>query len=248
MEIHDVKSAIEAVLFAAGDPVPLEKLSEILEVESETVERLMQDLQDEYKFNRRGLRILRLEESYQLSSAPEYAEEVKKVLDIRKPPPMSKAALEILSIVAYYQPVTRAYIDQIRGVDSSYTVGLLADRGLIEDCGFLEVPGRPRLFRTTAGFLRTFGISSVEELPELPDLSGETEGQMTLLETLPSPDAPVAEPEADFSAAEDTPPVDSPGESDELPAALEENPSPGEWAPENSGILEEGGSHAAESE
>ena len=133
----------------------------------------------QYSYERRGIRLLRLDASYQLCSAPEYADYVRKTLESRKPARLSQPALEVLAIIAYYQPVTRAYVDQVRGVDSSYTVGLLLERDLIEESGRLAVPGRPILYRTTKTFLRSFGLSSLEELPELP--SGTQEGdQMTL--------------------------------------------------------------------
>ncbi|HAJ66402.1 MAG TPA: SMC-Scp complex subunit ScpB, partial [Clostridiales bacterium] len=120
----------------------------------------------------RGIRLLHLGDKLQLCSAPEYAPYITKALEQRKPPMLSPSALETLAIVAYFQPVTRAYIDQVRGVDSSYTVSTLLERGLIEPAGKLDVPGRPSLLRTTDVFLRTMSVSSLEELPKLPDMSG----------------------------------------------------------------------------
>lgn len=172
MEIQNLKSAIEAILFAAGEPVPAARISLILEVDEESVYAAAKELSDEYSFNQRGIRLLKLDKSLQLCSSPEYAVVISKTLEQRKPPMLSQPALETLAVVAYFQPVTRAYIDQVRGVDSSYTVGVLLDRGLIERCGKLDVPGRPSLLRTTDVFLRTMGVSSLEELPELPDISG----------------------------------------------------------------------------
>lgn len=171
MDNDNIKSAVEAILFAAGEPVPAARISLILETEEEKVYSAAKELSDEYAFNRRGVRILRLDNKLQMCSSPEYAGVISKVLEQRKPPMLSQPALETLAVVAYFQPVTRAYIDQVRGVDSSYTVGVLIDRGLIERCGKLDVPGRPSLLRTTDVFLRTMGISSLEELPELPDIS-----------------------------------------------------------------------------
>ena len=124
---------------------------------------------------------MKIDDSWQLCSAPDYAEAIRKAFEIRKPAKLSQPALEVLTIIAYYQPTTRAYVDQIRGVDSSYTVGLLLDRGLIEECGRLQVPGRPRQYRTTKQFLRAFHLSSLKDLPELPDDIGE-DGQMRLNE------------------------------------------------------------------
>ena len=171
MEIENIKPAIEAILFAAGEPVPAARLSLILEAEEDDVFSAAKELADEYSFNRRGLRILKLDNKLQMCSSPEYAGIISKTLEQRRPPMLSQPALETLAVIAYFQPVTRAYIDHVRGVDSSYTVGVLLDRGLIERCGKLDVPGRPSLLRTTDVFLRTMGVSSLEELPELPDIS-----------------------------------------------------------------------------
>ena len=171
METVNIKSAIEAILFAAGEPVPAARISLILGVDEVDVFAAAKELSDEYSFEQRGIRLLRLENKLQLCSSPEYASVITKTLEQRKPPMLSQPALEALAVVAYFQPVTRAYIDQVRGVDSSYTVGVLLDRGLIERCGKLDVPGRPSLLRTTDVFLRTMGVSSLDELPELPDIS-----------------------------------------------------------------------------
>ena len=135
---------------------------------------------DYYAFERRGIRLLKIEDSWQLCSSPDYADVIRKAFEIRKPAKLSQPALEVLTIIAYYQPATRAYVDQIRGVDSSYTMGLLLERGLIEECGRLQVPGRPRQYRTTKQFLRAFHLASLDDLPEMPDLGGD--GQMRLNE------------------------------------------------------------------
>lgn len=180
LEMKDIESAIEGILFASGEPVGIERICMALELDRATVELVLQKLSDYYSFERRGMRLVRMEESYQLCSAPEYADYIRKAFEIRKPAKLSQPALEVLTIIAYYQPTTRAYIDQIRGVDSSYTVGLLLDRHLIEECGRLQVPGRPRLYRTTKAFLRAFHLNSLEELPEMPGM--ETDGQMRLEE------------------------------------------------------------------
>lgn len=179
MEVKELESALEGVLFAAGEPVPVERLCLGLEVDRPTLDAVAQRLMDKYSYERRGIRLLRLETSYQLCSAPEFAPYIRKTLESRKPARLSQPALEVLAIIAYYQPVTRAYVDQVRGVDSSYTMGLLQERELIEEAGRLAVPGRPVLFRTTKNFLRSFGLSSLEELPELPSSTKEGE-QMTL--------------------------------------------------------------------
>ena len=150
------------------------------ELDRPTAELVLQKLMDYYSFERRGMRLLRLEDSWQLCSAPEYADVIRRAFEIRKPAKLSQPALEVLTIIAYYQPTTRAYVDQIRGVDSSYTVGLLLDRHLIEECGRLQVPGRPRLYHTTKAFLRAFHLNSLEDLPEMPGMGAD--GQLRLAE------------------------------------------------------------------
>ena len=168
----DVKSALEAILFAAGDSVPIARLSLILGTDEAEIERALDVLTAEYEMQERGMRILRLDDKAQMCSAPEFAEVISKCMEQRKPPVLSQAALETLAVVAYFQPVTRAYVEQVRGVDSSYSIGMLTERGLIEECGRLEVPGRPAVFRTTDVFLRTMGVSALSELPLLPEVSG----------------------------------------------------------------------------
>lgn len=167
----DILSVIEAILFAAGESVPVARLSLILGVGEDEVLAAARELREKYECDQRGMRILQLDDRLQMCSAPEFAPYISKVLEQRKPPMLSQPALETLAVVAYFQPVTRAYVEQVRGVDSSYTVSALCERGLIEECGRLEVPGRPAIFRTTDVFLRTMGISSLAELPPLPDMS-----------------------------------------------------------------------------
>lgn len=179
MELKEMEAALEAILFAAGEPVNVERICLTLEMDKETVDAVCQRLADQYSYDRRGLRLIRMDNSYQLCSAPEYADLIRKTFESRKPAKLSQPALEVLSIIAYYQPVTRAYIDQVRGVDSSYTVGLLLERELIEEAGRLAVPGRPIQYRTTKNFLRSFGMSNLDELPELPSSTPE-DGQITL--------------------------------------------------------------------
>ncbi|WP_297720379.1 SMC-Scp complex subunit ScpB [Intestinimonas sp.] len=178
-DLKEIQSAMEAVLFAAGEPVGVERLCLALEIDRATADAVAQKLMDDYSYSRRGIRLVRLDTSYQLCSAPEYADLIRKTFESRRPPRLSPPALEVLAIIAYYQPTTRAYVDQVRGVDSAYTVGLLLDRELIEECGRLAVPGRPILYRTTPTFLRSFGLSSLEELPELPAAAPE-EGQLSM--------------------------------------------------------------------
>lgn len=171
MDIIEIKHALEAILFASGDPVPAARISLILGVSEDDVIAAANELKSELSYNMRGVRLVFLDDKLQLCSAPEYASVITKTLEQRKPPTLSQPALETLAVVAYFQPVTRAYIDQVRGVDSSYTVSVLLDKGLIERCGKLDVPGRPSLLRTTDVFLRTMSISKLEELPELPEIT-----------------------------------------------------------------------------
>ena len=179
LEMKELESAVEGILFASGEPVHIDRICLALELDRATVEKVLQKLGDYYAFERRGIRLVRMEDSYQLCSAPDYADAIRRAFEIRKPAKLSQPALEVLTIIAYYQPTTRAYVDQVRGVDSSYTVGLLAERELIEECGRLQVPGRPILYRTTKNFLRSFGLSSLDDLPDLPNASAEDE-QLTL--------------------------------------------------------------------
>lgn len=169
IEENVLESSVEAVLFAAGEPVSISRMAQMLEVSDDDIVFAATKLADMYSFDRRGIRLIRLDDCYQLCSAPEHADLIRKTLETRKAPKLSQSALEALTIVAYYQPTTRAYVDKVRGVDSSYTIGLLQQRGLIEECGRLNVPGRPVLFKTTQDFLRVFGLTSLEELPPMPE-------------------------------------------------------------------------------
>jgi len=175
----ELRAPIEAILFASGEPVAAERLAKVLGADEEAVFRAAEALAADYIERGAGMRLLRLDGKLQLTSAPEYAAFITQTLEQRRPPRLSQAALEVLAIVAYFQPVTRAYIDQVRGVDSAYTVGLLAERGLIEPAGRLDVPGRPTVYRTGDTFLRTMNIRSLSELPALPD-TGTDEGIIAL--------------------------------------------------------------------
>ena len=165
MEIKQYQAAIEAVLFASGEPVAASRLAEVLEIDEETAGRLADDLMHDINTRGGGLMMVRLDERYQLCTNKDYAGYVRKALDIRRNVPLSQAAMEVLSIVAYNEPVTKSFIEQIRGIDSSSVVNSLVEKGLVEEAGRLELPGRPISYRTTANFLRCFGVSSLEELP-----------------------------------------------------------------------------------
>lgn len=167
MEFEQLQRAIEAILFAAGEPVETARLSMALETDVNEVIRAAQALADAYAFERRGIRIVRLDKAWQMVSSGEMADFVTKALETRKPPKLSGAQLESLTIIAYYQPATKAMVEQIRGVDSGYSISALMNKKLICEAGRLNVPGRPIQYATTPDFLRTFGLSSLEELPEI---------------------------------------------------------------------------------
>ena len=180
MDKKEMEAAVESILFASGEPVNIERICVALAIDRPTAERILQGLMDYYAYERRGMRLLKIEDCWQRCSASDYADAIRRAVEIRKPAKLSQPALEVLTIIAYYPPVTRAYVDQIRGVDSSYTMSLLIDRGMIEECGRLQVPGRPRQYRTTKQFLRSFHLSSLDELPAMPDMGND--GQMRLNE------------------------------------------------------------------
>lgn len=167
MEATELERVIEAILFAAGDPVETERIALAAECDLDEVEAAAKRLMDRLSYERRGVRIVRLERAYQMCSSTEMSAYITKALETRKPPKLSASQLETLTIVAYYQPATKAYIEQIRGVDSSYSVSALLNKHLIEESGRLNVPGRPILYRTTPDFLRTFGLESLDDLPEI---------------------------------------------------------------------------------
>ncbi|MEG1640732.1 MAG: SMC-Scp complex subunit ScpB [Ruthenibacterium sp.] len=169
MDLKQYKAAIEAMLFAYAEPVSAEKLAEVLEIEVPVVERLLLSLRDDLAERDRGLQLLSMENRWQLSTKNEYGDYIKKALDTRRNTPLSPAALEVLAIIAYNQPVSRSFIEQVRGVDSSSTVQTLLTKGLVEEAGRLELPGHPISFKTTDVFLRTFGLSSLTDLPPLHD-------------------------------------------------------------------------------
>ena len=181
-ELRELECALEAVLFAAGDSVSEGKLCAVLNCDKQTLRTAAQNLADYYDFNLRGIQLLKLDDRFQLASRADYAQAVRSTLETRKPQNLTPAALEVLAIVAYKQPVTKIYIEQVRGVDSAYTLSSLVDKGLVEDCGRLDVPGRPILYQTTETFLRAFGLSSVNQLPALESFGEPDPRQMTFRE------------------------------------------------------------------
>ena len=167
MEQAELQRVIESILFASGEKVEIAQLAAALEIDHEQIIEATDKLADELAFNRRGIRILRLEDSYQMVSSGEMADYITRTLETRKPPKLSASQLEVLTIIAYYQPATKALVEQLRGVDSAYSISALLNKKLIEDAGRLNVPGRPIQYRTTANFLRTFSLSSLDDLPPI---------------------------------------------------------------------------------
>ena len=186
MEPEELERAVEAVLFAAGEPVELKRLSQALGCETGEVQEAANRLMDRLGFERRGVRVVRLDGAYQMCSAGEMGDFVARALETRKPPKLSASQLETLTVIAYYQPATKAMVVQIRGADSAYSVTALLNKKLIEERGRLNVPGRPLQYRTTPCFLRTFGLASLEELPELELAELGTPDQLTLEEAAPA--------------------------------------------------------------
>ena len=171
MEQEQLMRILEAILFAAGERVEVSRLAQVLELDPKEIIQAADRLSDELAYERRGIRILRLENGYQMVSSGEMADYITKTLETRKPPKLSSSQLETLTVIAYYQPATKAMVEQIRGADSSYSVAALMNKKLIEEAGRLNVPGRPIQYRTTPDFLRTFGLSSLEELPPIDKIA-----------------------------------------------------------------------------
>lgn len=161
-------SSLEAMLFAAGDPVEAGKLADVLELDIETVEKLLGTLSAQYDERNSGLMLIRIDNKYQLCTREVFSENVRKLMEIRKNAPLSNAAFEVLAIIAYNKTVTRSFIEQVRGVDCSGPVSSLVQKGLIEEKGRLDLPGRPLIYGTTDRFLRCFSLNSLDDLPELP--------------------------------------------------------------------------------
>ena len=181
MERNELERVIEAILFASGERIEVSRLAATLQADPKEITSAADALADQLAFDRRGIRILRLDKGYQMVSSGEMADYITQILETRKPPKLSSSQLETLTIVAYYQPATKAMVEQIRGVDSAYSVTALLNKKLIMEAGRLNVPGRPILYRTTPDFLRTFGISSLEELPPIEKINfGEPIEEMVI--------------------------------------------------------------------
>ena len=183
IDTKNIESAIEAILFAAGHPVSYEKLGETLDLFESQVRKKVQDFAKEYNNDpRRGLMLLAFKDSCQLCTREQYIPFIKEALGIKKGGNLSNSSLEVLAIVAYNEPVTRAFIDTVRKVDSAYVVASLCEKNLIEACGRLDVPGRPHIYRTTPTFLRCFGIESLEQLPFVDIPRAAPEGEIIPLD------------------------------------------------------------------
>ncbi len=189
MEQTELQRAIEAILFAAGERIEISRLAMALETDEKDIEAAADALAGTLSYERRGIRILKLDKGYQMVSSGEMADYVTKALETRKPPKLSASQLEALTIIAYYQPATKAMVEQIRGVDSSYSVGALLNKKLIEEAGRLNVPGRPIQYRTTPDFLRTFGLESLEELPPIEKINFGEPIQEVIQEVIEEPAA-----------------------------------------------------------
>lgn len=190
MEQTELQRGIMAILFAAGEPVDAGRMAFALDSDEQTVHRETKALMDQLAYDRSGIRIVKLEQAYQMCSSGEMAPYVTKALETRKPPKLSTSQLETLTIIAYYQPATKAYVEQLRGVDSAYCVSALLTKKLIEECGRLNVPGRPILYRTTPDFLRTFGLQSLEDLPEIELMNFQAKPQLPQEEQAPAGETP----------------------------------------------------------
>lgn len=173
MTVKELLPAFEAVLFSGGEPVSIERFSLVFDITPETVIETMELLQKKLALDESGIELVRLENAYQLTTKTCYSEYIKKVFDIKRRTPLSPAALEVLAVIAYNQPVTKSFIEQIRGVDCSGVVTTLVEKGLVEERGRLELPGRPLLYGTTKNFLRCFSLSDLSELPPLPQKERE---------------------------------------------------------------------------
>ena len=181
---NNVIARLEAMLFACGDPVEASRLADVLELDVESVTKMLSCLSDTYEERNSGLRLIRVDGKYQICTREEYGDDVRKLLEIKKNTPLSQAAFEVLAIIAYNKTVTKSFIEQIRGVDCSGSISNLVQKGLIEEKGRLDLPGRPLVYGTTDRFLRCFSLSSLNDLPDLPNHEEENKenGQTTLFD------------------------------------------------------------------
>lgn len=195
MTFNQMRAAAEAILFAAGEPVEVAKIAQALDIEIEDAQTVLRSCAEQLDERESGICLLKLGEKYQLCTRQEYADNVRSVLDMKRNVPLSSAAFEVLAVVAYNQPVTKAYVEQVRGVDCSGVISTLCQKGLVEEKGRLDLPGRPLLYGTTAEFLKCFCIESLSELPELPEREEEKEAsqESETSDSLPQTDLAQAE-------------------------------------------------------
>jgi segregation and condensation protein B len=181
LEISYVEAEIEAVLFASGEPVPVDRLAQALETDRLTIQKILSLMIEKREADGFGVSIIKADDCYQMVTKPEYARQIRNAMDIRRNMPLSSAAMETLAIIAYNQPVTKGYIEQVRGVDSGGIVSTLETKGLVEERGRLDVPGRPILYGTTLNFLRSFGLKTLADLPQVADEDAETADSINIL-------------------------------------------------------------------
>lgn len=173
MEINEARAAIEAILFASGEPIEPSRIAQALDLEHDIAYRIIKGIQDKYQDDSFGFEVIQVGDAFQFCTKVAHADCIKRALEIKRNSPLSQAAMEILAIIAYNQPVTKSFVEQVRGIDSSQTINNLADKGLIEEAGRLDVPGRPISYRTSAAFLRSFGLKTLADLPPLPNDDGQ---------------------------------------------------------------------------
>ena len=191
MTIQEIESIVQSLLFASGNPLSVSQISDIIGVDAKTLKNIIEELSEKMKEQNCGINIVKLEDKYQFTTASSNADYVRALLDNRRNPMLSQAAMEVLSITAYNQPVTRAYIEQVRGVDCAAVLHNLIDKELIEEKGKLDAPGRPLLYGTTSNFLRVFGITSLADMPDLPEIKNQDPRQGELLPSDEGGDAAV---------------------------------------------------------
>ena len=218
MEINQIKAIIEAILFAAGRPVSQKELILSLEIAEEDIESIIASMQEEYREQTRGIEIIKIENNYQLGTKKDLQEYIYPVLDKRSKPNLSNAALETLSIIAYNPKITRAEIEAIRGVSADACVYKLLEYGLVEEAGKTDLPGKPMSYQTTNDFLRMFGYSSLEELPELPRYRLDENKQIVIDELIDLEQAENKEIETDEITVKET----NQSEPEEMEAPLPE--------------------------
>ena len=185
MDNKELLSTLEAVLFAVGEPIELQRLSQGLQLSADVIENALHILMEKYDNEESGICLLRLDDRYQLCTKQKFADSIRSVIEVKKNAPLSQAAFEVLAIIAYNQPVTKSFIEQIRGVDCSAVITNLCQKSLIEEKGRLDLPGRPLIYGTTPEFLRCFCISSLDELPELPEKEKNAQNSENDKEVLP---------------------------------------------------------------